>query len=82
MICDKPGSTAQKVCSQVAEIVLHLRDIQSAVVVAAAALKHQKCELDEDVAHVLSSSVADRIQDQIDRLESAAQLVSELKSAN
>ena len=82
MICDKSGSTTRKVCSQVTEVVLHLRDIQSAVMVAAAALKHQKCELDEDVAHVLSSSVADRIQDQIDRLEITVQLVSELETAN
>jgi hypothetical protein len=62
-------SGSRTLASEVAEVVLHLRDIQSAVVVAAAALKHQKCELDEDIAHVLSRGVADRIQDQIERLE-------------
>jgi hypothetical protein len=38
-------------------------------VVAVAALRQQNCELDEDVATVLQRSVADRIQDQIERLE-------------
>jgi hypothetical protein len=69
------------VCEKLGEVVLHLRDIQSAVVVAAAALRHQKCELDEDVAHVLRRSVVDRIQDQIERLELTAVLVSELEEA-
>jgi hypothetical protein len=78
----KSASRTQTVRSQVAEVVLHLRDIQSAVVVAAAALKQQKCELDEDIAHVLSRSVADRIQDQIDRLEITVQLAAELEKKN
>jgi hypothetical protein len=34
-----------------------------------AALRQQNCELDEDVARVLQRSVADRLQDQIERLE-------------
>ena len=49
---------------------MHLRQVQSAVVVAVAALKQQNCELDEDIARVLQRSVADRIQDQIERVES------------
>jgi hypothetical protein len=32
-------------------------------------LRQQNCELDEDIATVLQRSVADRIQDQIERLE-------------
>jgi len=51
------------------EVVRHLQQIQSAVVVAVAALRHQNCELDVDISNVLQRSVADRIQDQIDRLE-------------
>jgi hypothetical protein len=47
----------------------HLELIQSAVVVAVAALRHQNCELDVDISNVLQRSVADRIQDQIERLE-------------
>ena len=54
---------------EVAEVLLHLHQIQSAVVVAVAALRHQNCEHDEDISNVLQRSVADRIQDQIERLE-------------
>lgn len=54
----------------VKEVLLHLHQIQSAVVVAVAALRHQNCELDIDISNVLQRSVADRIQDQIERLES------------
>jgi len=51
------------------ELVLHLHQIQSAVRVSAAALRRQNCELDDDIANVLQRSVADRLQDQIERLE-------------
>ena len=63
----KPALRASKL--EVAEVVRHLHQIQSAVVVAVAALRHQNCELDRDVSNVLQRSVADRIQDQIERLE-------------
>ena len=59
-----------RVGTQVHEVLLHLHQIQSAVVVSAAALRRQNCELDDDVANVLQRSVADRIQDQIERVES------------
>lgn len=58
---------------QLDELVLQLLQIQSAVVVSAAALRRQNCELDEDIANVLQRSVADRIQDQIERLEGTLQ---------
>ena len=54
---------------QLGEVLKHLQLIQSAVVVAVAALRQQNCELDTDISNVLQRSVADRIQDQIDRLE-------------
>jgi hypothetical protein len=54
---------------ELGEVLRHLHQIQSAVVVAVAALRHQNCELDADISNVLQRSVADRIQDQIDRLE-------------
>jgi hypothetical protein len=53
------------------ELVLHLYQIQSAVEVSAAALRRQNCELDADIANVLQRSVADKLQDQIERLEEA-----------
>ena len=62
--------------TQVREVVLHLRHIQSAVVVAIAALRRQSCDADEDIASLLQRSVADRIQDQIDRLEITARPLS------
>jgi hypothetical protein len=54
---------------ELGEVLRHLHLIQSAVVVAVAALRHQNCELDVDISNVLQRSVADRIQDQIERLE-------------
>ena len=58
-----------QVGAHVREVLLHLRQIQSAVVVAVAALRHQNCERDADISNMLQRSVADRIQDQIERLE-------------
>jgi hypothetical protein len=54
---------------ELGEVLRHLQLVQSAVVVAVAALRHQNCELDVDISNVLQRSVADRIQDQIERLE-------------
>ncbi len=69
MVAGKSISRAQAVRGQLGEVVLQLRQVQSAVVVAVAALKRQNCELDEDIATVLQRSVADRIHEQIERLE-------------
>ena len=60
---------AKSINLQLGEVLKHLQLIQSAVVVAVAALRQQNCELDADISNVLQRSVADRIQDQIDRLE-------------
>ncbi len=70
MVAGKSNSkTTRSARSQLSEVVVHLRQVQSAVVVAVAALKQQNCELDEDIAAVLQRSVADRLHDQIERLE-------------
>jgi len=71
-------SKTQTLKSQLKDILLHLQQVQSAVVVAVAALRQQACELDEDIAAVLQRSVADRLQDQMDKLESALQLLAQL----
>ena len=60
---------AKSINVQLGEVLKHLQLIQSAVVVAVAALRQQNCELDADISNVLQRSVADRIQDQIERLE-------------
>ena len=78
MAAGKMNSKTRTVRSQLGEVVLHLRQVQSAVVVAVAALKQQNCELDEDIAIVLQRSVVDRLEDQIDRLEAMSRLVSSL----
>ena len=55
--------------------ILRLRHVQSAARVAAAALRQQNCELDEDIAVLLRRSVCDRIEDQIVELEAACQVL-------
>jgi uncharacterized coiled-coil DUF342 family protein len=69
MVAGKSISKARSVRARLGEVVQHLRQVRSAVVVAVAALRQQNCELDEDIATVLLRSVADRIHDQIERLE-------------
>jgi hypothetical protein len=69
MVAGKSNSKARTIRTQLGEVVLQLRQVQSAVVVAVAALRQQNCELDEDIAAVLQRSVADRVHDQIERLE-------------
>jgi membrane carboxypeptidase/penicillin-binding protein PbpC len=76
MVAGKSISKTRTVRTQLGEVVVHLRQMQSAVVVAVAALRQQNCELDEDIATVLQRSVADRIEDQIERLEAAMRVVS------
>jgi hypothetical protein len=51
------------------EVVLQLKQVQSAVVVAALALRQQASELDEDIANVLQQSIGNRLQDQVEKLE-------------
>ncbi|HVO48454.1 MAG TPA: hypothetical protein VMT29_19215 [Steroidobacteraceae bacterium] len=76
MVSGKSVPGARPPRAQVGEVVLHLRQVHSAVVVAVAALRQQNCELDEDIANLLQRSVADRIHDQIERLEGVARVLS------
>jgi hypothetical protein len=50
--------------------------VQSAVIVAVAALRQQNCELDEDIAILLQRCVCDRIEDQVQELEAARHLLA------
>jgi hypothetical protein len=79
MVAGKSNSRVQTLRAQLGEVVLHLRQVQSAVVVAVAALRQQNCELDEDIAAVLQRSVADRVHDQIERLEALMRSAATLK---
>ena len=69
MVAGKSISKPQVLRGELGHVVQQLRQIQSFVVVSVAALRQQNCELDEDIATVLQRSVADRIEDQIERLE-------------
>ena len=53
------------------EVILRLRHVQSAVIVAVAALRRQNCELDEDIARLLQRCVCDSLDDQLEKLEAA-----------
>ena len=79
MVASKSVSKMRSMRGELGEIVLQLRQIQSAAVVAVAALRQQNCELDEDIATVLQRSVTDRIHDQIERLEALMRVASSLK---
>ena len=74
MVAGKSISKTRSMRSQLGEVATHLRQVQSAVVVAVAALKQQNCELDEDIATVLQRSVADRLHEQIERLEAITRM--------
>jgi len=76
----QPGASALG-AGWLSELLLHLHQIQSAVVVSAAALRRQNCELDDDIANVLQRSVADRIQDQIERAEGALEGLGQLRNS-
>ncbi len=54
---------------EVESVIQHLRQVQSAVVVAVAALRHQCAERDEDIANLLQRSVVDALEDQIGKIE-------------
>ena len=55
MVAGKSISKTRSVRSQLGEVAMHLRQVQSAVVVAVAALKQQNCELDADIARSCSA---------------------------
>lgn len=76
MVAGKSNSRTRDFRAELGEVVLHLRQVQSAVVVAVAALRQQNCELDEDIAAVLQRGVADRVHDQIEHLEALMRSVA------
>jgi len=79
MAAGKSISKTRSIRGQLGDVVLHLRQVQSAAVVAVAALKQQNCELDEDIAIVIQRGVVDRIHDQIEKLEATLRLVANLE---
>lgn len=78
MVAGKSISKTRSVRNELGQVISQLRQVQSAVVVAVAALKQQNCELDEDIATVLQRSVADRLHEQIERLEAITRMTARL----
>jgi len=76
MVAGKSISKTRSERNELGQVISHLRQVQSAVVVAVAALRQQNCELDEDIATVLQRSVADRLHEQIERLEAIARMAA------
>lgn len=76
MVAGKSISKTRSVRTELGQVISHLRQVQSAVVVAVAALRQQNCELDEDIATVLQRSVADRLHEQIERLEAVTRMAA------
>jgi len=76
MVAGKSISKTRSVRNELGQVISHLRQVQSAVVVAVAALRQQNCELDEDIATVLQRSVADRLHEQIERLEAITRMTA------
>lgn len=69
----------QALAQTLRETLLQLRQIQSAVMVSVAALKLQACELDVDIALVLQRAVSERLNEQMDRLETSLQQLGRTK---
>jgi hypothetical protein len=76
MVAGKSISKTRSIRTELGQVISHLRQVQSAVVVAVAALRQQNCELDEDIAAVLQRSVADRLHEQIERLEAVTRMAA------
>jgi hypothetical protein len=57
------------------ELVLRLRQVQAVITVSVAALRHQSCDLDEDIADVLQHNAGDAIDREVER---STELLSKL----
>jgi len=69
-------SISVDVPAQLHELLAHLRQAQSTIVVCVAALRRQNCEIDEDVAAVLQHAVANALHEQIEKTEALLPLVA------
>jgi len=66
----------QRASARLREVVERLRAMQSSVAVAVAALRAQSADIDEDVARLLTRTVSDPLQDQIDSIKSALRILA------
>ena len=54
--------------TELQDMALRLEVVRSASTICATALRHQNCEIDEDVATVLQRNVGDKVGEEIERL--------------
>ncbi len=66
----------QPVQARLEELLIELELARAAVVASVAALRHQNCEIDEDIAHMLQRRVGDVIGVQIERTEELLEALS------
>jgi Ni,Fe-hydrogenase III large subunit len=66
----------RKHLNELEQIHRHLQVVHSGIQISAGALRHQNCEIDEDVACVLSHCIGERLLIQIERL---AEVVAEIE---
>ncbi len=66
----------QRAATRLREVSDRLRAMQSSVAVAVAALRGQSADIDEDVARLLTRTVSDPLQDQIDSIRSVVRLLA------
>jgi hypothetical protein len=71
--------SGQPLVRQLKDLLLQLQQVQSAVMVSVAALRSQACDLDEDIARVLQRAVAERLHEQMDKLEASLQQLAQGK---
>jgi len=60
--------TPDQARAELQDIALRLEVVRSASTICATALRHQNCEIDDDVANVLQRNVGDRVGEEIERL--------------
>jgi hypothetical protein len=66
----------RKHVNELEQIRMHLQVVHSGILLSVGALRHQNCEVDEDVACVLRHCIGERLSIQIERL---ADIVSALE---
>ncbi len=65
----RAASRDQHIRTRLGELLRALEQIESVLSVAAAALRHQNCEKDVDVARVLQRDAGDRLSVEIEKIE-------------
>src|SRR5689334_9283848 len=63
---------SRTVRAELQDVIARLKQLQSTLAVAVGALRNQNADIDVDIANLLQRSVADTLQEQIEKLEALA----------